>query len=74
MNISYYLIIVGICIVALAGTLMIARTVSKKEPQSQEEDLKSLKEAENNSSIPMLTIIYLITFLIIILLVWIYIF
>ncbi|UOQ43904.1 hypothetical protein MUN89_18840 [Halobacillus salinarum] len=74
MNSIYYLIIAILCAAALIGTLWIARRVLNREEKSKEEEVKSLVEADKHSSIPLLTLIYAITFLIIVILFWVFVF
>lgn len=72
----YYGIVIIVSIVALLSTIVIAKNVSKQEnTTSPEDDLKQLKSEKNTfNSIPLLTTIYAITFVITIVLVGIYIF
>ncbi|MBH0231258.1 hypothetical protein [Halobacillus yeomjeoni] len=71
----YYAVVILVSIVALISTIVIARDMTKKEKEhNAEEDLESLKADGKNSSIPLLTTIYAITFAITIILVWIFIF
>ncbi|GGF25233.1 hypothetical protein GCM10010954_25140 [Halobacillus andaensis] len=74
----YYAIIVLVCIIASIGTIQVAREMSKREKDenSPEADLTSLKQERpvKDSSVRLLTWIYTITFIITILLIWIFIF
>ncbi|MFG6149868.1 hypothetical protein [Halobacillus sp. B23F22_1] len=74
----YYAIIVLVCIIASIGTIQVAREMSKREKDesSPEADLTSLKQERpvKDSSVRLLTWIYAITFIITILLIWIFIF
>ncbi|WP_181347480.1 hypothetical protein [Thalassobacillus sp. CUG 92003] len=69
---------VAVCVIALIGTIYIGKEINKSEGQgnSTEDDLASLQASYNkkNSSIRMLSIIYLITFIITVTLVAIFIF
>lgn len=72
----YYTIAIIICVFALVATISIGRNMIKDEntPDSDAE-LESLKtEPPKNTSIRLLSIIYLITFVIIIALLWIFVF
>lgn len=71
----YYVIIIAISIIALAGTLMVAKQMTKEEKElTSEDEIESLKNDGKNSSIPLLSIIYAITAVITVILVWIFIF
>ncbi|WP_101846040.1 hypothetical protein [Halobacillus sp. Marseille-P3879] len=74
----YYVIIIAVCIIAGIGTVQIAREMTKreKEDDTPEADLTRLKAERpvKDSSIRLLTTIYTITFVITILLIWIFIF
>ncbi|CDQ20511.1 hypothetical protein SAMN05192559_105224 [Halobacillus karajensis] len=71
----YYVLVTIASIIALVGTIVIARNVMKPEnTTSAEDDAKQLKDDHNNSgSIPLLTTIYVITFAVTLILVWIFI-
>ncbi|WFT75768.1 hypothetical protein [Halobacillus naozhouensis] len=72
----YYFIAIVVSLIALVGTLYVARDMIKKEKEdsSSEEELASLKKEGKSSSITTLTTIYTITFIIAIVLIWIFIF
>ncbi|MBN8235913.1 hypothetical protein JF544_11670 [Halobacillus kuroshimensis] len=72
----YYAIIIVLSITALVGTVVIAKNMDKSENQlSPEEDLQHLKsDNKDQGSIPLLSTIYAITFVITIILIWIFIF
>jgi hypothetical protein len=75
MNSIYYVLIITISVIALVGTLMVAKQMTNEEKNlSSEDELESLKSDGKNSSIPLLSIIYSITFVITVILVWIFIF
>lgn len=67
----YYGIVIIVSVVALLSTVVIAKRVSKQEA---EDDIKQLKSEKHKfNSIPLLTTIYAITFVITIVLVGIFI-
>ncbi|ARI79254.1 hypothetical protein HM131_17035 [Halobacillus mangrovi] len=71
----YYVIIIAISVIALTGTLMVAKQMTKVEKElTSEDEIESLKNDGKNSSIPLLSIIYAITAVITVILVWIFIF
>ncbi|RWZ58107.1 hypothetical protein EQV77_10000 [Halobacillus fulvus] len=71
----YYIIIAAVSIIALVGTLAIAKEMTKKEKEpSGKDDVEHLKQDGKGSSIPMLTVIYSITFVITVILCAIFIF
>ncbi|WP_173917338.1 hypothetical protein [Halobacillus sp. Marseille-Q1614] len=74
----YYVAAIMLCLIALIGTIKVAKdmTAKEKEENTGEAELNSLKEEKTgaDASIRRLTIIYAITFVITILLVWIFIF
>ncbi|MCP3029120.1 hypothetical protein [Halobacillus sp. A5] len=74
----YYAIVILVCVIALIGTIQVAREMTKRErdESSPEADLTSLKKDRpvKDSSVRLLTRIYAIAFIITIVLVWIFIF
>ncbi|WP_082235108.1 hypothetical protein [Halobacillus massiliensis] len=74
----YYAVAIIVCIIAFVGTIKVAKelTAKEKEQDTEEAELNSLKEEKTgtDSSIRRLTIMYAVTFVITILLVWIFIF
>ena len=72
----YYTIAIIISLFALIATISIGRNMMKQEKtQDSEDELESLKtEATQNTSIRRLSIIYAITFVITIALLWIFVF
>ncbi|MCA1022275.1 hypothetical protein GLW04_15730 [Halobacillus litoralis] len=72
----YYAIIIVLSVIALISTIVIAKNMDKSENQlSPEEDLQHLKSDKNDQgSIPLLSAIYAVTFVITVILVWIFIF
>lgn len=72
----YYGVAIFVSVVALISTIVIAKNVTKQENTgAPEDDVKQLKSEDNESgSIPLLSTIYAITFLITVILVWIFIF
>ncbi|MFC7322800.1 hypothetical protein [Halobacillus campisalis] len=74
----YYAIIIIVCLIALFGTIKVARDLVKqeKEDDSTTDELTSLKEDRpvRDSSVRLLTMIYTITFIISIILMWIFVF
>ncbi|SDJ50218.1 hypothetical protein [Salimicrobium halophilum] len=72
----YYTIAIIISLFALIATISIGRNMMKQEQtQDSEEELESLKtEPAKNTSIRLLSVIYTITFVITIALLWIFVF
>ncbi|GEN53594.1 hypothetical protein [Halobacillus faecis] len=72
----YYGLAIIASLAALIGTIVIAKNVNKPEnTSSPEDDAKQLKNAGSDTgSIPLLTTIYAITFVITAILMWIFIF
>ncbi|MCP3030130.1 hypothetical protein LF817_02110 [Halobacillus sp. A1] len=74
----YYAIIIIVCLIALFGTINVARDLvrQEKEDDSTTDELTSLKEDRpvRDSSVRLLTMIYTITFIISIILMWIFVF
>ncbi|ASF38315.1 hypothetical protein CEH05_03965 [Halobacillus halophilus] len=70
----YYAVVIIVSIIALVSTIMIAKEMTKQEKKSSSKnEIDSLKNETKNSSIPMLTVIYSITFVLSIILIWIFI-
>ncbi|MGP4077903.1 hypothetical protein [Halobacillus sp. K22] len=70
----YYTVVIVVSIIALVSTIVIAKEMTKQEKESSSKnETESLKNETKNSSIPMLTVIYSITFVLTIILVWIFI-
>lgn len=71
----YYTIIIAVSLLALVGTLVIAKGLSKSEKDAhQADEIESYKNGTQSSSIPLLSVIYSVTFVLTIILVWIFIF
>ncbi|SIS49057.1 hypothetical protein [Salimicrobium flavidum] len=72
----YYTIAIIICIIALVGTISIGRNLIKQEKvANSSEELDSLKtDSTKNSSFRRLGIIYAITLVITVALLWIFVF
>ncbi|WP_345243428.1 hypothetical protein [Pontibacillus salipaludis] len=65
----YIAIVIGICVLAFFGTLLVGKNVNKSieqrevEGESPAAELQRSHKYEKNSSIKVLSIIYLITFI-----------
>lgn len=71
----YYGIIIAVSLIALIGTITIARNQSKnEEASSTKQDTENLMSKNKGSSIPLLTTIYSIFFAVTIILIAIFIF
>ncbi|WP_281974921.1 hypothetical protein [Halobacillus litoralis] len=72
----YYIVVILVSIIALISTIVIAKNIGKDDPESSpDQELELLKsESKSSNSIPMLTTIYTITFVLVIILMWIFIF
>ncbi|QAS51993.1 hypothetical protein [Halobacillus litoralis] len=72
----YYIVVILVSIIALISTIVIAKNISKDDQESSpDQELELLKsESKSSNSIPMLTTIYTITFVLVIILMWIFIF
>ncbi|MGP4060751.1 hypothetical protein [Halobacillus sp. H74] len=71
----YYIVVILVSIIALISTIVIAKNIGKDDQSSPDQELELLKsESKSSNSIPMLTTIYTITFVLTIILIWIFIF